>query len=220
MVVIGHSQGGVLAKMTAIDSGELLWRNVSQKPLEELDLDPDDRDLVRRMMFVEPEPEVARVVFVATPHRGSYRAGGVVNVLVGKLVTLPGNVMRVGTELLTRNRSALAQADLERIPTAVDNMSADNPFVKTLAEMSVAPGVASNSIVAVSGYVPLADDGDGVVLYSSAHREDVESEVVVISGHSTQSNPQTIQEVRRILLLHASLAVSGGDTCRARPPAS
>jgi len=216
MVVIGHSQGGLLAKLTVVDSQDLLWRNLSRKPIEEVDLDPEDRDLLRQAMFVQPEPEVSRVVFIATPHRGSYRTGGLVNYVVGKLVRMPANVLRIGAAFMTKNRSALARADFDRMPTAVDNMSADHPFVKTLAELSVAPGVASNSIVAVSGDRPLAEDDDGVVAYSSAHREDVESEVVVISGHSTQSNPQTIQEVRRILLLHASL-VDEGDTCRARP---
>jgi pimeloyl-ACP methyl ester carboxylesterase len=34
--------------------------------------------------------------------------------------------------------------------------------------------------------------------------EGVESELVVRSGHSTQENPSSIEEVRRILLLHAS----------------
>jgi hypothetical protein len=40
------------------------------------------------------------------------------------------------------------------------------------------------------------------VKYLSAHRTDCESEIVVQSGHSCQSNPTTIAEVRRILLLH------------------
>jgi hypothetical protein len=41
---------------------------------------------------------------------------------------------------------------------------------------------------------------DGVVAYSSAHLEDVASELIVHSAHSTQSEPETIEEVRRILL--------------------
>ena len=44
--------------------------------------------------------------------------------------------------------------------------------------------------------------GDGVVSYSSAHIEDVESELVVRSGHSAQPKPPSIEEVRRTLLLH------------------
>ena len=56
-----------------------------------------------------------------------------------------------------------------------------------------------NSIVAVQGDGPLTGLGDGVVRYDSAHLEGVESEKVVRSSHSTQGEPATIEEVRRIL---------------------
>jgi len=39
----------------------------------------------------------------------------------------------------------------------------------------------------------------GLLAYESAHIEGVASELVVRSGHSTQSHPETIEEVRRIL---------------------
>jgi hypothetical protein len=41
------------------------------------------------------------------------------------------------------------------------------------------------------------------VMYKSAHIDGVASEKVVRSGHSTQGNPETIQEVKRILMEHA-----------------
>ena len=44
-----------------------------------------------------------------------------------------------------------------------------------------------------------------MVSYASAHIEDADSEFIVRSGHSTQSNPQTIEEVRRILYKHAGI---------------
>ena len=44
---------------------------------------------------------------------------------------------------------------------------------------------------------------DGVVKYESAHIDGVESEVVVRWEHSVQAHPNAIEEVRRILLLHA-----------------
>ena len=40
--------------------------------------------------------------------------------------------------------------------------------------------------------------------YASAHLDDVESELVVRSGHSCQARPETILEVRRILVEHAA----------------
>jgi hypothetical protein len=91
-----------------------------------------------------------------------------------------------------------------QLPTSIDDMSPNNPFIKTLSTIPVAPGVRVNSIVAVKGEGPPYDDGDdGVVQYRSAHLENVESELVVHSEHSVQGNPVAIEEIRRILLEHA-----------------
>jgi hypothetical protein len=91
------------------------------------------------------------------------------------------------------------------VPTAVDNMSPGHPFIMGLQEIPVAPSITVNSIIAVEGDGPFEDGDDGVVKYSAAHIGPVESELVVKSGHSTQGNPHTIEEVRRILLLHAGV---------------
>jgi hypothetical protein len=90
-----------------------------------------------------------------------------------------------------------------RLPTSIDNITPGNHFLKTLAGIPVAPGVAAHSIIAVRGDGPPERGSDGVVSYASAHLEGVESELVVRSGHSAQSNPEVIQEVRRILVEHA-----------------
>ena len=76
MVVAGHSQGGLLTKMTVIDSGTRLWP--FSVPPEELDLDVETRDLLTHALMIKPLPFVRRVIFIATPHRGSYQALGIV----------------------------------------------------------------------------------------------------------------------------------------------
>ena len=49
--------------------------------------------------------------------------------------------------------------------------------------------------------------GDGVVDFESARIEEAQSEFVVFeSGHSVQSHPEAIQEVRRILLARIDAA--------------
>ena len=70
----------------------------------------------------------------------------------------------------------------------------------------MAPSIKAHSIIAVEGDGPPEELNDGVVAYSSAHIEPVESELVVRpSSHSCQGNPHTIEEVRRILRLHVGL---------------
>ena len=83
-------------------------------------------------------------------------------------------------------------------------MEPGSPLMATLAPMPLAPGISGHSIIAVEGDGPKEDGNDGVVAYQSAHIEGVDSEFIVRSGHSCQSNTHTIQEVRRILLLHAT----------------
>jgi hypothetical protein len=72
MVVIGHSQGGLLTKMTVVDSGTKFWELISDVPFDQAKLSPETRDLTRRATFVKPVPQVKRVIFIATPHRGSF----------------------------------------------------------------------------------------------------------------------------------------------------
>jgi hypothetical protein len=84
-------------------------------------------------------------------------------------------------------------------------MDKSNPFVQTLSGLPIAPGVRVHSIIAVKGSGPPEQGNDGVVEYKSAHLEGVESELVVRSNHSTQSTPETIEEVRRILYKHAGI---------------
>src|SRR5262247_179937 len=64
MVLIGHSQGGLLVKMQVIDSGDKLWNAASKVPVEELHLSDTTRDLVERGMFVKPSPYVSRAIFL------------------------------------------------------------------------------------------------------------------------------------------------------------
>lgn len=202
MVVIGHSQGGLLVKLTAIDSEDAFWRNVSGAPFAEAKLSEKTRELVEEVMFVEPLPYVNRVVFIATPHGGSYLAGpGLVRRLARRLITLPATVARGGAELLASD-SARSQARLETLPTSIDNMSPGNPFIMTIAKISVAPGITAHSIVGVVDDEPLESGGDGVVKYRSAHIEGVESELILPYPHSMQSEPEVVAEVQRILHLH------------------
>ncbi len=85
----------------------------------------------------------------------------------------------------------------------IDNMNPNNRFIRGLSAIPIADGVVAHSIVGVEGGGPPADGGDGVVKYSSAHIDGVESEKIVHSAHSMQGNPETIQEVKRILREHA-----------------
>lgn len=203
MVVIGHSQGGLLTKLSAVDSGDRFWRNVSRRTFAETDLDPEQREVLERSFFFSPLPFVKRVVFIATPHRGSYLTLERVARWVANLVQVPNALSQLTYDFIARNEEDLLIRRLDRAPTALDNMTPGNPFLKTLLALNIAPGVSAHSIIAVQGDGPAEDGADGVVKYKSAHLANVASERVVRSGHSCQGHPATIEEVRRILREHA-----------------
>jgi hypothetical protein len=102
---------------------------------------------------------------------------------------------------------------MRTLPTSIDLLAPKSPVLELLAARPRPPRVRYHSIIGVVkpsfGQVEswLAGESteptDGVVPYSSAHLEDVESEVVVEAEHSlVHHHPLSILEIRRILLEH------------------
>ena len=203
MVIIGHSQGGLLTQLTAVDTGEKIIRQVTGKGLSELDLTNEQRELIRKRSVYEPLPFVRRVVFISTPHRGSFLAGDWVRNLVHWLVFLPVDIVKQ-TVILGKAMAAAKIPEEWRSNnrTSIDSMSPKNPALLALADIPLAPGIKGHSIISVQGDGDPAQGDDGVVEYKSAHVDYVDSEFIVKSGHSCQGHPLTIEEVRRILLEH------------------
>jgi pimeloyl-ACP methyl ester carboxylesterase len=209
MVLIGHSQGGLLVKLTAVDSGTHLWNQIAKVPLDDLDVSDGVRETLRMSSFFTPQPFVGRVIFLCTPQRGSYLASFSLAGMVSDFVALPSNLTQVIGELVLRNQDRLMMRSMARLPTSIDNMTPGNPFIKALAELPVAPGIPAHSIIAVRGKgLPQLGD-DGVVSYESAHIDGVESELVVQGGHSAQDLPAVSEEIRRILVVHAAAGDPG-----------
>jgi pimeloyl-ACP methyl ester carboxylesterase len=204
MVVAGHSQGGLVTKLTVVNSGDAFWRNVSEKPIDQLKLDADTRALLEHSLFFQRLPFVERVIFMSTPHHGSYLSDFSISGWISRLVRLPVQLTQLSVNVAKEGGDALLLQRMERLPTSLDNMRAGNPFLETLAKLPLDPHVHAHSIIPVEGDGPFENGADGVVRYSSAHIDGVDSELVVQpSGHSVQETPQAIREVRRILLLHA-----------------
>ena len=209
-VVVGHSQGGLLAKLTATDTGDKLWRSVSTNRIEDLDVTEKQRAMIRHYAIYEPLPFVKRVVFISTPHRGSYLAGNFLRRLAYKLISLPQRIVEQSKELLHLTEKMDVPLEMRgRLPTSLDGMWPKNKPLLALAEIPPGPGIKAHSIIAVEGDGDYKTGRDGLVDYSSAHVPYVESELIVRSFHSCQDRPATIEEVRRILLEHLQSRPAG-----------
>ena len=201
VVVIGHSQGGLLTRLMVTESDTRFWDSYSSIPFDEAKMSPETRALAQRTMFFEHQPYVTRVVFIATPHGGSFRVSSFLLGIVRKLVTLPLAIVSGLDEIATQNPGIRREA----VPTAMEGMRPGHRFVRTLSASPIAPGVTMHSIIPVENEGPPQGQDDGVVKYESAHLEGVASEKIVHSTHSTQSTPATILEVRRILYEHLGI---------------
>ena len=210
IVVAGHSQGGLLTKMTVIDSGMQLWP--FSVPPEQLGVSDEFRDLVTRGLILKPLPFVKEVIFIATPHRGSYQALGIFGDLASWLVNMPGRFAKLSLDVLTLQKQGFILGPFSGIPTSITNMNPNNRFIKALSAIPIVDGVVAHSIIAVQGDGPPEQGDDGVVKYSSAHIDGVASEKIVRSSHSTQGNPETIQEIKRILYERAKRLTAQQDS--------
>jgi pimeloyl-ACP methyl ester carboxylesterase len=205
MVLVGQSMGGLLTKMMVQDSGTRLWRLISDRPVDQLAGEPDDRDLFRRALIFKPRPEVRRVVFIATPHRGSrFDRGGLAR-LGSRLVRLPDPLRASYERLMARNGPDFFTERFRKgLPTSIDELEWRSPFLLGLDELGFAPTIKAHSIIADRRDPPRAGGSDGLVPYESAHLDGVASESLVSSGHLCQDHPAVIREVRRILAEHAA----------------
>jgi hypothetical protein len=217
IVVAGHSQGGLLTKMTVIDSGMQLWP--FSVPPDQLGVSDEFRDLVTRGLILKPLPFVKTVIFIATPHRGSYQTLGILGDLASWLINMPGRFTKLSLDVLTLQKQGFILGPFSGIPTSITNMNPNNRFIKALSAIPIIDGVVAHSIIAVQGDGPPEEGDDGVVKYSSAHIDGVESEKIVRSSHSTQGNPETIQEVKRILFERTKkvTALQGRDASSLNP---
>lgn len=171
--------------------------------LEDLKISDTQRAELREALFLKPLPFVKRVVFIATPHRGSYLSTKLVRRWARRLVSLPSNLVSRGTEVLALSAGSEGERFFHgKIPTSLDGMSPKNPGLLAMADIPVVPEIKAHSIIPVRGQGDYRHGRDGVVSYQSAHVDYVDSECIVRSKHTCLNQPSTIEEVRRILHLH------------------
>ncbi len=236
MVLVGHSMGGLISKLQAVESGNEFWNAVSEKPFHLVKASPETREVLGETFYFHANPSVKRVITIGTPHRGSEFANETTRYLGRKLITLPTMLMQGSDELQRDNPDLFRDPSFRYAKTSLDSLAPDSPLLPVLVSAKPAPGVHFHNVIGV-----LPDEGivgkfaagtDGVVSYESAHLDGIDSEVVIQADHSrVHQHPLAVLEVRRILLLHAAsapmrprsyfhLTQAPGRTPAAAPPAA
>jgi pimeloyl-ACP methyl ester carboxylesterase len=200
MVVVGHSMGGLVTKMTAQDSGTRLWELFAARPPDRLAGPPEAIELFRQVLVFTPLPEVRRVVFIATPHRGVRLGLGAIHRL-GAGLGRPLDALRLAHAALVERNDAESFTPISRsgLPAGVGQLAWDDPLLVELGRLAFADGVAVHSIVADRRDPPRPGGGDGVVPCDSAHLDGPGSETLVAAGHLCLEAPGIIEAVARVL---------------------
>ncbi len=214
MVVVGHSQGGLLTKTLAQDSGLAVWDAIVNVPYPASRISPEAHALLERALIFRPEPYVRRLVFIATPHGGSPMADGPLGRLGLALSRPQGTTARIGDELEAAYGPNSYNGGLRGETFSLRNLRPSSRVIQALRQIPVAASVPHHSIVLQLRHPTLHGRGDGVVPYESAHLVSASSEVLVPGFHVQLSKPGVTDELRRILRLHLQ------ETRTAFPPAT
>jgi pimeloyl-ACP methyl ester carboxylesterase len=204
MVVIGHSMGGCISRLLITDTGDKVWRQLYNKPPEQVSMSVESKKLITETLIFRHRPEVGRVIFISAPLRGADLATNWVGRLGSRLVKAPLTLLQAGSDTLKNQTSTGDDLKLTRTPNSVDTLSPKSRFVKAINTIPVTPGIPHNVISGDRGKGGNKDQTkpimtDGFVPYWSSHMDTAQSELVVPSNHSAHQNPQAIEEVKRIL---------------------
>ena len=164
----------------------------------------DDRKLLRSGLIFRAYPGVRRVVYIATPHRGSRFDQGSIQRLGTRLIRLPDPLRAAHDRLVAQNPPGFFREYFRKgMPTSIDELEWGSPILTGLSMLAHPPTLKVHSIIAVRPDSPADHRTDGLVSYESAHVAGVASEKIVSAGHLCQEHPEVIAEVRRILSEHA-----------------
>ncbi len=212
IVLIGHSMGGMICRLMITDAGDKIWRDFFSTPPAKTPLASDTRERLEEALVFNHRPDIQRVIFISTPHRGSKLAAGWIGRIGAALVRTPRLFDPVYASVKPLVIADPAARPLKRMPNSVDTLEPNDRFVEAVNKLPITPGIPYHSIMGDRGRGDTPNSSDGIVPYWSSHLAGAQSELIVNSDHGAQYNPQAIREVERILKLnlYRSAASSSG----------
>jgi len=202
IVLIGHSMGGMICRLMITDAGDKIWRTFFATPPAKTPLASDTREALKQAFVFNHRPDVQRVIFISTPHRGSKLATGWIGRIGAALVRTPQRFTSIYASAKPLLIADPAARPLNRMPNSVDTLEPNDRFVEAVNKLPITRGIPYHSIIGDRGRGDTPNSSDGVVPYWSSHLQGARSELIVNSDHGAQYNPQAIREVKRILKLN------------------
>jgi pimeloyl-ACP methyl ester carboxylesterase len=201
-VLVGHSMGGLVADMMIRDSaGSQYCDEVLGKPLDQFQIDPGHLKIIKESLIFKASPRVGKVIFIATPHKGSELASNLIGRLGSRLVRLPAKLVAIGPALVDKASVTKGKKIVAHFPNSIDTLRPEARSVVAMNRLPIESSVTCYSIIGDRGENNSPNSSDGVVAYRSSHLDVSKSEKIVPYWHSyVQRSPEAIAEVGRILL--------------------
>ena len=204
--VIAHSMGGIISRTLLTKPENAFWDAAFKRPFDSLVLSDEDRASLKEAFFWDSTSHVKRVIYIAASHRGS----DVADSFVGRLGRFAANppsegfrefyqrISAANPDVFTEQYKPLGEGKLDSIHA----LSPREPTLPILASLPNNHPVREFSIIGNEGKSgPIEQSSDGTVPYWSSHIDRAESEKIVPAGHYAIDHPETVAEVKRILIL-------------------
>src|SRR5260370_13309770 len=133
------------------DADDKIWRDLFGKSPRETPLAGSSRDLLQSAFVFNSRPEVKRVIFISTPHRGASLASSWIGRWVRKLIQAPGTIADARDAAIVLVTDDVAAKQLQRVPNSIDTLDPNDRFVQLINKIPLAPGIPYNSIIGDRG---------------------------------------------------------------------
>jgi pimeloyl-ACP methyl ester carboxylesterase len=201
IVLVGHSMGGMIARLLTADSGDALWNAAFNVPPAQLHGRSDDVALLQRVLHFSPYPGVDTAFFLATPHRGSPLAQDFVGRLGMWLVRPHSPELDAIARLINGNLTSVQPDELADYRqyglSSISTLRMEQPVSRAASGLLPVQGVRYYNI---AGSLPgESTPGDGIVPLESTYLPGAVSTTTVESGHRVYRNDEAINLIVKVL---------------------
>ncbi|MFA0082991.1 esterase/lipase family protein [Vibrio breoganii] len=205
-VIIGHSMGGIIAKLLATKSNLRLWDATFNIPPAELLT--HDNDTIKDIFIFDPVFKKSTVFFLDTPFKGSEVANSAIGYIGDFLVSLPIEftdsfkvmIERVGPQVITKKMKPFL---IDNGPNSVEVLRPGHPLMETLDDIPLAGSsyviIGSDSELKCESSIECSMISDGVVGFDSANYSGAKEHVIVPSSHNSYQSEDAIEFILKKL---------------------